>query len=102
MFRACAPEGGTLDKLTAARAETGMRLIERGQHVLGEPDHELLSNLYEKLKVIHSQAYDWDAPDINREIGQGPRRAIRIPSSVGGLTSGTCAGYTPNRNQKLR
>ena len=69
--------GRDADNLTAARAETGMMLIERGQHVLGEPDHELLSDLYEKLKVIHSQAYDWNAPDINHEIGQGPRRALR-------------------------
>ena len=69
--------GRDADNLTAARAELGMRLIERVRHVLGEPDDELLSNLYEKLKTIHSEAYDWNAPDINREIGQGLRRAIR-------------------------
>ena len=65
------------DDLTAARAETGMRLITDVKHLLGAPDEALLSNLYYQLKDIHSQAYDWNAPDISREIGLGVRRAIR-------------------------
>ena len=65
------------DSLTADRAETGMHLIDQREHVLSEPAPELLTNLYAKLKDIHSKAYGWDAPDINPEIGQGVRRAIR-------------------------
>ena len=65
------------DNLAAARAETGMRLIERGQHLLADPDDEMLSNLYDRLKVIHSEAYSWAAPDIDHHISQGGRRRIR-------------------------
>ena len=65
------------DYLTADRAEIGMQIIENMRHVLGAPDQEMLSKLYFQLKQIHSQAYDWNAPDISREIGSGVRRAIR-------------------------
>ena len=65
------------DNIAAARAETGMRLIERGQRLLTEPDDEMLSNLYGRLKAIHSQGYGWDAPDIEHGIGPGGRRRIR-------------------------
>ena len=66
-----------IDNIAAARAETGMRLIERGQRLLTEPDDEMLSNLYGRLKAIHSQGYGWDAPDIEHGIGPGGRRRIR-------------------------
>ena len=69
-------DNGTLT-IAAARAEIGMRLIERGQHLLAEPDDDMLSNLYGRLKTIHSQGYSWDAPDIEHGIGQGGRRRIR-------------------------
>ena len=65
------------DILTAARAETGIRLIEREQRLLTEPDDEMLSNLYNQLKTIHSEGYSWDAPDIDHGIGAGGRRRIR-------------------------
>ncbi len=65
------------DNIAAARAETGMRLIERGQRLLAEPDDVMLSNLYGRLKAIHSQGYGWDAPDIEHGIGPGGRRRIR-------------------------
>ncbi len=65
------------DNLAAARTETGIRLIEQGQRLLAEPDDTMLSNLYSQLKSIHSQAYNWDAPDIDSHIGQGGRRRIR-------------------------
>ncbi len=61
----------------AARAEAGMRLIDRGQRFLAEPDDEMLSDLYFLLKDIHSQAYNWLAPDIDHGIGQGIPRTIR-------------------------
>ncbi len=65
------------DNLAAARAETGMRIIERGQRLLAEPDDAMLSHLYDQLKNIHSQAYSWEVPDIVHGIGQGGRRRIR-------------------------
>ena len=65
------------DNIAAARAETGMRLIERGVQQLAEPDDDMLSNLYNSLRKIHSEGYDWNAPDINHGIGQGGRRRIR-------------------------
>ena len=65
------------DTLAAARAETGIRLIEREQRLLTEPDDKMLSNLYNQLKTIHSEGYSWDAPDIDHGIGAGGRRRIR-------------------------
>ena len=65
------------DNLAAARAETGMRLIERRQRLLAEPDDEMLLNLYDRLKTIHSQGYNWNAPDIEHGIVRGGRRRIR-------------------------
>ena len=68
---------GDAYNLAAARAEIGIRLIEREQRLLTEPDDEMLSNLYNQLKTIHSEGYSWDAPDIDHGIGAGGRRRIR-------------------------
>ena len=65
------------DTITAAHAEIGMRLIERGVHPLAEPDDDMLSDLYDRLKSIHSDAHEWDAPHIDHGIGRGGRRRIR-------------------------
>ena len=65
------------DNIAAAHAEIGMRLIERGVRPLEEPDDQALSDLYESLRAIHSEAYEWDAPEINHEIGRSGRRRIR-------------------------
>ena len=65
------------DLLTAARAEAGMRLLERGVQNLAEPDEEMLLNLYHQLKAIHSEAYGWDAPEIDHGIGRGITARIR-------------------------
>ena len=65
------------DNIAAARAETGMRLIERGVRPLAPPGDDMLSNLYDRLRTIHSEAYGWAAPDINHGIGQGRRKIIR-------------------------
>ena len=69
--------GREADILAAARAETGMRLLERGPSQLAEPDDTMLVNLHRQLKDIHSQAYNWEAPDIDLGIGLGGRRRIR-------------------------
>lgn len=48
----------------AARAETGMRLIERDMLLLTQPDQEELDRAYQRLKSLHSEAFTWDAPDV--------------------------------------
>ena len=65
------------DFLMAARAETGIRLLEREARNLSEPDEEMLLNLYRQLKAIHSEAYGWDAPDIDHDVSRGATTRIR-------------------------
>lgn len=48
----------------AARAEVGMRLIERDMQLLQPPDAAELDRAYAKLKALHSEAFGWDAPDV--------------------------------------
>ena len=50
---------------TAARAETGMRLIERDMMLLEPPDAAELDRTYRQLKTLHSEAFEWDAPDVS-------------------------------------
>jgi hypothetical protein len=63
--------------IVAARAESGMRMIERDVHVLSEPDDITLRTVYDRLKDIYSQGYRWTAPDINHGIALGGRRRMR-------------------------
>ena len=67
----------TEDLLTAARAEVGMRFLEHGVRNLAEPDGDRLLKLYGQLKTIHSEAYGWEAPEINHDIGRGGMARIR-------------------------
>ena len=48
----------------AARAEAGMRIIEREAVTLRPPTKETLLLTYQGLKRIHARAYDWDPPAI--------------------------------------
>jgi hypothetical protein len=48
----------------AARAEAGMRIIERESVTLRPPTKETLLATYEQLKGIHARAYAWDPPAI--------------------------------------
>ena len=63
--------------LAAARAEAGIQLLDRGVRLLAEPDDEMLLNLYGQLRAIHSEAYGWEAPDIDNDIGRGAPARIR-------------------------
>ena len=69
--------GRDADLLTAARAETGMRLLERGVRNLDEPDEAMLLGLYHQLKAIHAQAYGWEIPDIRHDAGRSGAGTIR-------------------------
>lgn len=48
----------------AARAETGMRMIEREALYLAEPDDDALQRSYGTLKRIHAEAYAWSPPNL--------------------------------------
>ena len=52
------------DELAAARAEQGMRVIQRNRIDLELPSDAVLEETYRKLKEIHGAAYDWHAPEI--------------------------------------
>ena len=58
------------EELAAARAEQGMRLIQRNRVDLARPSDSVLDETYEKLKEIHGTAYDWVAPEIPRGRGR--------------------------------
>ncbi|MDN5747861.1 MAG: DUF2791 family P-loop domain-containing protein [Pseudonocardia sp.] len=48
----------------ACRAETAMGLIENDMLLLDAPDDAELDHAYRRLRALHSQAFDWDAPDV--------------------------------------
>jgi hypothetical protein len=56
--------GTAEDEVAAARAETGMRIIEREQVQLQPPGQDELDRTYTKLKQIHAEAYGWEPPDV--------------------------------------
>jgi P-loop Domain of unknown function (DUF2791) len=62
------------EEVLAARAERGMSIIERQRHHLHEPTQELLDRTFQKLRRLHSAAYGWQAPELNREFGGGARK----------------------------
>ncbi len=48
----------------AAKAEAGMRVIERQQIALQPPDRDALDRTYAKLKQLHGCAFGWNPPDV--------------------------------------
>jgi hypothetical protein len=62
--------------LIAARAETGMRVIDRDRTVLVPPDESSLRNTYAKLHCVHAEAYGWEPPDV-WTAEHGPARRMR-------------------------
>lgn len=63
--------------IAGARAESGMRMIERDVRMLSEPDDTTLRRAYDLLRDIYSQGYGWTAPDIDHGITRGGRRRMR-------------------------
>lgn len=62
--------------IMAARAEGGMRIIEREAITLVPPDDSVLDQTYRKLRDLHARAYRWEPPDV--EFGaRMVRRAMR-------------------------
>lgn len=60
----------------AARAETGMRVIEREALGLARPDDDTLDRTYATLKDLHRHAYAWEPPDVP-SADRAQTRAIR-------------------------
>ena len=54
----------TEDEILAARATTGMQLLDRDAMVLQPPDGDELDRTYERLRQVHGEAYDWSPPDV--------------------------------------
>ncbi len=48
----------------AARAEAGMRIIDREMLLLTPPDAAELDRAYARLKELHGEAFGWDPPDV--------------------------------------
>ncbi len=53
----------------AARAETGIRLLERKCTPLTSPTETDVRETVERLRKIYSTAYDWNAPALQGETG---------------------------------
>ena len=53
----------------AARAETGMRMLERQCVSLKPPGNDDVNDTVEKLRSLYSDAYDWEAPPIEAKAG---------------------------------
>jgi hypothetical protein len=63
----------------AARAETGMRVIEKALSLV-RPDDDTLARTYSTLKDLHGRAYDWQTPDVpsaDRSILRPMRSYVR-------------------------
>ena len=57
------------DDTAAARAETGMRTLERDVIQLEPPTDEDVNATVETLRQIHGTAYGWDAPQLEAKAG---------------------------------
>lgn len=62
--------------IMAARAEAGMRCIERAALPLGAPTEDMLRRTYDNVREVHAKAYSWEPPDVEG-AGLAMRRAMR-------------------------
>ena len=62
------------EDIVAARAETGMRLLERETIQLEPPTAEKVATTIETLRHIHSIAYAWEAPRVESLPGGAGHR----------------------------
>ena len=73
------------ESILAARAETGMRIIQRDAIPLEQPTEENLRHTIEKLRQIYSVAYEWEAPQLEVKTGGGGyqnRMRYKIRSAI--------------------
>ncbi len=57
------------DDIAAARAQTGMKTLEREAIQLKPPTDEDVNATVETLRQIHGTAYEWDAPQLEAKAG---------------------------------
>ena len=57
------------EPVLAARAETGMRILQRNAIPLSQPNDEDLQVTIERLREIYTAAYDWEAPPLEVKAG---------------------------------
>ncbi len=55
--------GKGTDLLLVSQAERGMRIIRRERLHLMQPSEVILHELYDKVRTLHGQAYQWDPPE---------------------------------------
>ena len=66
------------EPVLAARARTGMRILQQDMIPLEEPTEEHLNSTVEKLREIYSIAYSWEAPPLAvRAGGAGYQNRMR-------------------------
>jgi hypothetical protein len=65
-----------VDDLLAGQATEGMQIIEREMVHLQPPSKEELERTYDRLRVIHGEAYGWQPPDVEG-IERLPTNRIR-------------------------
>ena len=67
------------DDLLSGQAEEGMRIIEREMIRLEPPSKEDLESTYDRLRVIHGEAYGWQPPDIQgiERLNEHPDAPVR-------------------------
>lgn len=69
------------DDALAARADTGMRLLERECLSLRSPTDDDVNATIEKLREMYTEAYGWDAPHLQPRVG-GARHEAQIRYKV--------------------
>lgn len=66
------------EPMLAARAEAGMRILQRDAIPLAQPSDEDLQTTIEKLREIYTAAYGWEAPALEaRTGGAGSQNRMR-------------------------
>ena len=80
-----APKLETRHSNLVARAETGMRLLERECTLLNQPTDANVQGTVEALRKIYSVAYGWNAPPLERKAGGAGyqnRMRYKVRSSI--------------------
>lgn len=73
------------EDIVAARAESGMRCLEREITALEPPTDEGVNSTIERLRQVYSVAYDWNAPPAAataRGVGYQARMRYKIRAAI--------------------
>jgi hypothetical protein len=73
-------KGDPADDLTAARAEIGMRIIDKEMVDLKAESAAVIDEAYEKVRGLHANAFSWTPPEVSgvaRSISRVMREYVR-------------------------